>query len=85
MKEAKKILSNGLAAGYAGGSIRKGVGRGGFTVETYHVPEPDGDWSYSYKVVLNEEDIPLVEGKENIGYKNKRVFTHTLLTCSVSR
>ncbi|OGH16720.1 MAG: hypothetical protein A3C30_00020 [Candidatus Levybacteria bacterium RIFCSPHIGHO2_02_FULL_40_18] len=44
MREAQRLLSGGLAIGYAGGSVRKGVDRGGFKVETSHVELEEGTY-----------------------------------------
>ena len=36
----------------------------------------DGDWSYEYKVIDDEEALEITVGKEIIKYKNEIVFVH---------
>jgi hypothetical protein len=36
----------------------------------------NGDWSYEYKVIDNEEALEITVGKEIIRYKNEIVFIH---------
>ena len=43
-KREKEVLSNGLDVGFAGGSERKQINRGGFSFETSHLE--DGDSRY---------------------------------------
>ena len=43
------------------------------------LPEPDGDWEYSYMPKGVVQSIRLHQGLERIDYKNKMVFAHAFL------
>ncbi len=45
--------------------------------------EPDGDWGYSYKVILTLDQIPLRIGVETIVYQDQLVFAHGILLTTV--
>lgn len=44
-----------------------------------YLPEPHGDWQYSYEMMENIKDIPLTIGMETVKYKGRMVFTHVFL------
>jgi hypothetical protein len=46
-------------------------------------PVEDGDWSYIYRIVDIESDIPLITGKESVHYKGQLTFIHHFLLCPV--
>ncbi len=41
-----------------------------------YLPESDGDWQYSYKVIERVKGIPLTVGMETIAFSGKTVFAH---------
>ena len=43
----------------------------------------EGDWSYSYKPIVNNKEVDLIVGEENIRYKGKAVFVHYLINSPV--
>jgi len=48
-----------------------------------YLPEPDGDWQYSYNIIEKIEDVPLTIGMETIAYKGRMVFAHAFLNTPV--
>lgn len=47
------------------------------------IPEPDGDWQYSYQVIRRLGEIDLTIGLESIAYKGQLVFAHGFLNSPV--
>lgn len=42
-------------------------------------PTAEGDWQYSYEVVLNDEPTGIIVGVESIFYKGERVHLHPFI------
>ena len=47
-------------------------------------PESVGDWSYSYQILDREKALPITFGKETISYRDRVVFVHSFLLCSIT-
>lgn len=47
------------------------------------VPDPDGDWQYSYRIIRSIEEIELTLGLESITFKGVLVFAHGFLLSPV--
>jgi len=47
------------------------------------LPEPDGDWRYSYQVIERMEALDMIVGREAIEYTEETVFVHFFLLCPV--
>lgn len=43
------------------------------------LPDPDGDWQYSYRILDREDSIGVVMAKEKIDYKQSTVFVHNFI------
>jgi hypothetical protein len=46
-------------------------------------PIQNGDWTYHYKILERNDEIPMTTGKEDISYKGKVIFTHVFVMCPV--
>ncbi|PIQ73155.1 hypothetical protein COV58_04040 [Candidatus Roizmanbacteria bacterium CG11_big_fil_rev_8_21_14_0_20_36_8] len=46
-------------------------------------PGPDGEWEYSYTIIHQESDIPVIVGLESITYKGIRVHLHPFILSAV--
>lgn len=62
----KNILTKGLGEGYVG-KIRLNT----------DTESTEGDSEYSYKIIRNVDEIPLVLGEKDIRYKGNLVFVHS--------
>ena len=79
----KEVLSDGLKAGFAGGSERKQVNLGDKTRLLEDCEQVDGEWSYEYKLLDQEDSIPVFVGKETIKHGEELVFVHNFLLCPI--
>lgn len=46
-------------------------------------PILEGDWSYRYAVIEQNDSIPMTTGREDIRYKGNIVFTHVFIMCPI--
>ncbi|HOX96202.1 MAG TPA: hypothetical protein PLI45_02375 [Candidatus Woesebacteria bacterium] len=65
--------------------LKKNILEGGEQTRLFadYLPEPDGDWQYSYTILEDEPKIPLTLGKEVIRYQGVLVFIHDFLITPV--
>ncbi len=42
-------------------------------------PQPDGDWQYSYEVLMKDQHLEIVAAAESITYKGVRVHLHPFI------
>lgn len=46
-------------------------------------PRSQDEWTYEYKVIEKNNEVPMTTGKEMISYKGKVVFIHVFVMCPV--
>jgi len=77
----KSLESLGLTKKDVIGFLKKQILDNGdkIRLHTDFEPEAEEDWRYEYKVIDNEEGIPVTTGKESIFYKEELVFVHVFV------